>query len=136
MSTMLFFLIPLGLMAVIWPLCFVGCGYPTFTFDSYSDDVLGEQSLLAYWPLNDLVPNQTITTPGQDGKATDLSKKGHDGTYTIPPAYPSGTQMVALTLGLPSCPATPAAAAIHWRRAPISKEVTSAFRGARRIGRF
>jgi len=106
MSTMLFFLIPLGLLAVIWPLCFVGCGYPTFTFDSYSDDVLGEQSLLAYWPLNDLVPNQTITTPGQDGKATDLSKKGHDGTYTIPPAYPSGTQMVALTLarGTPIVP--------------------------------
>ena len=98
MSTMLFFLIPLGLLAVIWPLCFVGCTYPTFMFDSYSDIIVGENGLLAYWPLNDLPINQTVTMPGPDGTAGDLSKKGHDGTYTIPPAYPNGTQPVAMSL--------------------------------------
>lgn len=92
MSATLFFLLPIGMLVVVWSFCFVGCGYPTFTFDSYSDDVLGETTLLAYWPLNELL--EQVSTPGPAGTAGDLSKKGHDGTYMIPPAYPTGMQAV------------------------------------------
>src|SRR5215472_5385315 len=93
MSATLFFLLPIGMLIVVWSFCFVGCGYPDFMFDSYSDLVLGETNLLAYWPLNELL--QSVSTPGPAGTAGDLSKKGHDGTYTIPPPYPSGLQAVA-----------------------------------------
>ncbi len=98
MSAALFFLLPIGMLAVVWSVCFVGCSYPTFMFDTYSDLVLGETNLLAYWPLNELLAS--VSTPGPAGTAGDLSKKGHDGTYTIPPAYPSGMQAVAQSKAL------------------------------------
>jgi hypothetical protein len=98
MSATLFFLLPIGMLVVVWSVCFVGCSYPTFMFDTYSDLVLGESNLLAYWPLNELL--QAVNAPGPDGTAGDLSKKGHDGTYTIPPDYPSGMQAVAQSKAL------------------------------------
>lgn len=93
MSATLFLLLPFGMLAVVWSFCYVGCSYPNFMFDSYSDLVVGENTLLAYWPLNELL--EQVTAPGPAGTAGDLSKKGHDGTYMIPPAYPSGMQAVA-----------------------------------------
>jgi len=96
MSTTLLFLIPIALLAVAWPLCFVGCvlhshgqGEPT----PYSDTVVDEPGLLAYWPLNDLL--NPVTTPGPDGQARDLSGNARHGTLTIPLDYPSGAQAVA-----------------------------------------
>src|SRR6185437_1646088 len=96
MSTMLFFLVPLGMLTVAWSVCFVGCalnthgqGEPT----PYSDTIVDEPGLLAYWPLNDLL--NPISTTGTTAKARDLSGQGRDGTLTIPPPYPSGAQAVA-----------------------------------------
>lgn len=96
MSTTLFFLLPFGLLGVVWSLCFVGCvlnthglGEPTL----YSDTIVDESGLLAYWPLNDLL--NPITMTGATAKARDLSGQGRDGTFAIPPAYPSGMQAVA-----------------------------------------
>lgn len=84
MSTTLFFLVPIGMLAVVWSLCFVGACFPTSGLPSsstpYSNLILGESGLLAYWPLSDA---QGST------QAKDLSGNGHDGTYTIPPAYPA-----------------------------------------------
>jgi hypothetical protein len=85
MSTTLFFLVPIGMLAVVWSLCFVGACFPTSgegpgTATPYSNLILGESGLLAYWPLSDA---QGST------QAKDLTGNGHDGTYTIPPDYPA-----------------------------------------------
>ena len=94
MGTTLFFLAPIGMLAVVWSLCFVGCflnaqGVPS----PYSDTIVVRSGLVAYWPLSDLLG--TLNTKGATSKAGDLSGNGHDGTYTIPPPYPSGAQAVA-----------------------------------------
>jgi hypothetical protein len=87
MSTTLFFLVPIGMLAVAWSLCFIGCNGDTFQFSAYSDTILTEPSLVAYWPLSDLlVPLQILD---QTASAGDLSGNNHNGTYTVPPAYPS-----------------------------------------------
>jgi hypothetical protein len=83
MNTTLFFLVPIGLLAVVWSLCFVGACFPTSGLpggpsNPYSNLVLGESGIIAYWPLND--------APGST-QAKDLTGNGHDGTYTIPPDY-------------------------------------------------
>ncbi len=85
MSITLFFLVPIGMLAIAWSLCFVGCG-DTFNFSGYSDAILAEPTLVAYWPLNDLIGP---LEPGQTANASDLSGHNHNGTYTIPPAYPA-----------------------------------------------
>jgi Concanavalin A-like lectin/glucanases superfamily len=82
MSITLFFLIPIGMLAVVWALCFVGCTFPTIGYaNPYTQVILGETDLVAYWPLND-------TT---EATAVDLTGHGHNGTYTDPPAYPAFT---------------------------------------------
>jgi hypothetical protein len=95
MSTMLFFLVPIGMLAVVWSLCFVGACFPTGGLPGppYSNTILAEASLVAYWPLSDLpgpapAPPQGSTSVGT---AADLSGNGHAGTYINPPAYVSGT---------------------------------------------
>ena len=104
MSTTLLFLVPIGMLAVLWSLCFVGCvlnrhgtlgpGPDPGNPPTYSDDfVLTESSLVAYWPLSDLLGS--LDTQGQTSGAGDLSGNNHIGTYTIPPAYPSGVQAVS-----------------------------------------
>jgi len=80
MSIILFFLIPIGMLAVVWALCFVGCTFPTFTFTNpYTQVILAETDLVAYWPLNDAA----------EPTAVDITGHGHNGTYTDPPAYPA-----------------------------------------------
>jgi hypothetical protein len=87
MSTTLFFLIPIGLLAIAWSLCFVGCVLSTSgTAIPYSNTILGEASLVAYWPLGD----------PEGPQALDLTGHGHAGTYTVPPAYPTFPQSVQI----------------------------------------
>lgn len=83
MSATLFLLVPIGTLAAVWSLCFVGCLLQTHGEGEpspYSVDILAETTLVAYWSLGDL-PGSTT--------AVDLSGNNHNGTYTIPPAYPS-----------------------------------------------
>jgi hypothetical protein len=101
MSTTLFFLIPIGMLAVVWSVCFVGCFLQTSELEApYSNAILAEPSLVAYWPLSDL-PNSpppagapALPPPPQGstsaGTAQDLSGKNHNGTYIKPPAYVPG----------------------------------------------
>jgi hypothetical protein len=89
MSATLFFLVPIGMLAVVWSLCFVGCLLQTHGLGEgtpYSNGILAEQSLVAYWPLSDLL--NELDTEGATSAAGDLSGHGHNGTYTIPPLYP------------------------------------------------
>jgi hypothetical protein len=105
MSTALFFLVPIGLLAVVWSVCFVGCVFPTSGLPGgtlpYSNVILNETSLVAYWPLSDL-PNfpppagaPALPPPPSGstglGTALDLTGNNHNGTYIAPPAYQSGT---------------------------------------------
>jgi hypothetical protein len=98
MSAMLFFLVPIGLLAVVWSLCFVGTCFPTSGLPGppYSNVILKETSLVAYWPLSDLpgpAPAAPFPPTPQNstsvGTANDLTGNGHIGSYLVPPAYPS-----------------------------------------------
>jgi hypothetical protein len=111
MSTTLFFLVPIGMLAVVWSLCFVGACLPVSGLppDPYSNIVLAESSLLAYWPLNDAMgaaPPPPFPPPPQGstsvGTAADFSGKGHTGSYLLPPSYPmSPPKGSALISGAP-----------------------------------
>jgi hypothetical protein len=102
MSTMLLFLVPIGMLAIVWSACFVGCALQTGGLaQPYSNNILAEASLVAYWPLSDF-PNSpppvgapALPPPPQGstsvGTALDLSGKNHNGSYINPPAYVSGT---------------------------------------------
>ena len=89
MSTRLLFLLPIGMPAVAWSFCFVG-GFlrerGTAPSLPYSDTIVEESGLVAYWPLSDLLT--TLDTEGQTSVAADIFDH-HNGTYTIPFAYPS-----------------------------------------------
>ena len=103
MSTTLFFLVPIGMLAVVWSFCFVGACFPTSGLPGppYSNTILNEPSLIAYWPLSDFPNSQlpagapALPPPPQGstsvGIALDLTGKNHNGSYINPPAYPSGT---------------------------------------------
>jgi hypothetical protein len=111
MSTTLFFLIPIGMLAVVWSVCFVGCFLQTSGLEGpYSNTILGELSLVAYWPLSDF-PNSpppagapALPPPPQGstslGTAQDLTGNNHNGSYIIPPIYLSGTTFLT-TMGNP-----------------------------------
>jgi hypothetical protein len=98
MNTTLFFLVPVGMLAVAWSLCFVGCVLQTHgEAQPYSDTIIAsasENGLVAYWPLSDLIGTSstfgTLNMVGQTAVAGDIFD-GHSGNYTIPPAYPSFT---------------------------------------------
>jgi hypothetical protein len=102
MSTALFFLVPIGMLAVVWSLCFVGACFPTGGLPGppYSNTILAEPSLIAYWPLSDFPNSQlpagapALPPPPQGstgvGIAADLSGKNHNGSYINPPAYMPG----------------------------------------------
>jgi hypothetical protein len=48
MSASLIVLIPLALVAVVGALCFIGCGYPDFQFDTtYEQTILKTPNVLA-----------------------------------------------------------------------------------------
>jgi hypothetical protein len=96
MSTMLFFLVPIGMLAVVWSLCFVGTCLPTTGLPNpYSDYIIqnaSQNGLVAYWPLSDLIglsntPGE-LNMPGQTAGTSDIFD-GHNGNYTIPTAYPA-----------------------------------------------
>lgn len=102
MSTTMFFLVPIGMLAVVWSLCFVGACFQTSGLPgpAYSDDILAnavQTGLIAYWPLNDLIGPQLSEQLNMAGptafQAQDLSGSGHTGTYVIPFAYPPPTAM-------------------------------------------
>lgn len=86
-TTTLFFLVPIGMLAIVWSAYFVGCalqtgGIPATPGPPYSNVVTSTPDLfglVAYWPLNDA---QGSTT------AKDIIG-GHDGTYVSPPDYPN-----------------------------------------------
>ena len=111
MSTTLFFLVPIGMLAVVWSLCFVGvCLQTSGLAQPYSNTILAEPSLVAYWPLSDF-PNAQLPAgapalppPPQGstslGIAQDLSGNNHNGNYLNPPIYPSGTTFLT-TMGNP-----------------------------------
>jgi hypothetical protein len=112
MSTMLFFLVPIGMLAVVWSLCFVGACFPTSGIPGppYSNTILAEPSLVAYWPLSDFPNSQlpagapALPPPPQGstavGTAADLSGNNHNGNYINPPLYQSGTTFLT-TMGNP-----------------------------------
>jgi hypothetical protein len=102
MSTTLFFLVPIGMLAVVWSVCFVGCVLQTHGLaQPYSNNILAEPSLIAYWPLSDFPNSQlpagapALPPPPQGstsvGIAADLSGNNHNGSYINPPAYMPGT---------------------------------------------
>src|SRR5580704_8533241 len=94
MNTALFFLVPIGMLAVVWSVCFVGCVFQTGGLPGppYSNTILAEASLVAYWPLSDLAGPAPAPPQGSTsiGIAADLSGNGHPGTYIKPPAYMAG----------------------------------------------
>ena len=112
MSTTLFFLVPIGMLAVVWSFCFVGACFPTggLPRPPYSNTILNEPSLIAYWPLSDFLNSQlpagapALPPPPQGstsvGIALDLTGKNHNGSYINPPVYPSGTTFLT-TMGNP-----------------------------------
>ena len=111
MSTTLFFLVPIGMLAVVWSLCFVGvCLQTSGLAQPYSNTILAEPSLVAYWPLSDFPNSQlpagapALPPPPQGstglGIALDLTGKNHNGSYINPPIYPSGTTFLT-TMGNP-----------------------------------
>lgn len=143
MSPTLFVLVPIGMLAIVWSVCFVGCVFHTGGLASpYSNTILEETSLVAYWPLSDL-PGLAPAPPPQGstgvGTAVDLSGNGHTGSYIVPPAYPTGTTIPQIgtnpMLNLHQASIVPGDAfttgSKNCRPASISKEVTSAFRGRR-----
>lgn len=100
MSITLFFLVAVGLLAATWSLCFAGCGFPTTGLGTpatpYSNVVLGQKTIIAYWPLNDAPgsapPPPFPPTPSGStslGSADDLSGNNHIGSYLVPPNYPA-----------------------------------------------
>src|SRR5580698_6848771 len=108
MSTTLFFLVPIGMLAIVWSLCFVGvCLQTTGLAQPYSNTILAEPSLVAYWPLSDFPNSQlpagapALPPPPQGstsaGVALDISGKNHNGSYIIPPIYQSGTTFLTTT---------------------------------------
>jgi hypothetical protein len=117
MSTTLFFLVPIGMLAVVWSVCFVGCVLQTSGLElPYSNNILAEPSLVAYWPLSDFPDSQlpagapALPPPPQGstsvGIAQDLTGNNHNGSYINPPIYQSGTTFLT-TMGNPPVDLSP-----------------------------
>ena len=117
MSTTLFFLLPIGMLAVVWSVCFVGCVLQTHGLEQpYSNNILAEPSLVAYWPLSDFPNSQLpagappLPPPPQGstsvGIAQDLTGNNHNGSYLNPPLYQSGTTFLT-TMGNPPVDLSP-----------------------------
>ncbi|MBV9221499.1 MAG: LamG domain-containing protein [Methylobacteriaceae bacterium] len=88
MSATLLVLLPLGLVAIVSSLCFVGCNFhPVLaSFFKYQDAVLGTSGVMALWPLDE-------TSGTTASNAVSGAPPGTDGTYlaTAVP-YPDDTQ--------------------------------------------
>jgi hypothetical protein len=102
MSAPLLVAVPLALLAIVFLLCFVGCDFhgqvppPPPPFFKYTQSILDEPTLVAYWPLGE---------PAGATSAVDL-KGGHNGTYLSqvfpddPPIFSAGAPGT-LVLGQP-----------------------------------
>jgi hypothetical protein len=79
MSTTLFILLPVGVLAIAWSLCFVGCSLDTMgelsPWYQYQNTVTGTPGLVACWPLDE--------TSGTT--ANDIGPNHFNGTYTTGP---------------------------------------------------
>jgi hypothetical protein len=103
MSTTLLVLVPVGVLAIAWSLCFVGCrfhpGQAATDFFQYQNTVTGTAGLVACWPLDE--------TSGSI--ANDIGLNHFNGTYTTGPnvaTYNAAQQSDAapgtFTLGQPN----------------------------------
>jgi hypothetical protein len=96
LSIALVILVPLGLLAILGLLCFVGCsfqGQSIALWTSYSDDtVLANPAVVAYWPLGE---------SGDGVPAADRTPNPVNGQYidqvTLPAIYPWPAYSVANT---------------------------------------
>jgi hypothetical protein len=75
MSASVLLAIPFALFAIVLLLCFVGCDFHPGTdptpFNTYTDSILAEPTLVAYWPLGEAA-----------GETIALELKGaRNGTY-------------------------------------------------------
>jgi len=107
MSATLFFLVLIGMLAVAWLLCFVGC-WPNIQFGTPYSTLVIQANPVAYWPLNDMqgTPMQlqgSLQGSTSIGTANDASANGHNGTYILPPNYP--TPAVGQSVPIPGLPA-------------------------------
>jgi len=78
MSATLFLLVPVGTIAIVWLLCFVGCSFQpgqVADYYQYENTVTGTNGLVAFWPLNE--------TSGTT--AADIGPNHFNGTYTTGP---------------------------------------------------
>jgi hypothetical protein len=83
MSTTLVFLIPIGVLAIAWTLCFVGCSFDPSgevgNYYQYQTTVTNTAGLVAFWPLDE--------TSGT--AAADIGPNHFNGTYTTGPNVPA-----------------------------------------------
>jgi hypothetical protein len=84
MSAPLLLLILIGVTAIVWSMCFVGCNFapgdlPITDYYQYQNTVLNTLGLVAFWPLNDT--SGTV--------AVDLGPNEFNGTYVIGPDVPT-----------------------------------------------
>ena len=84
MSATLVLLFLIGMAAIVWSACFVGCNLthagpppPVTRFDQYQNTVLTTPGLVAFWPLNDTDRSSMV--------AADLGPNHFNGTYTLGP---------------------------------------------------
>jgi Concanavalin A-like lectin/glucanases superfamily len=105
MSASLLVAIPFALLAIVLLFCFVGC-HIVFDLDDirpgftrYTEMILAEPTLIAYWPLGEAAGETTAVDVKPPGP-------GHNGTYlnqTLPddPSFPSAAAPGTLILGQP-----------------------------------
>jgi hypothetical protein len=84
MSAALVLLFVIGMAAIVWSACFVGCSLhhdgppPAVThFDQYQNTITTTRGLVAFWPLNDTDRSSMV--------AADLGPNHFNGTYTLGP---------------------------------------------------
>jgi hypothetical protein len=83
MSAFVVLLILIGMAAIVWSTCFVGCtfspGSAVSDYYQYQSTVLSTPGLVAFWPLDDT--SGTV--------AVDLGPNHFNGTYTVGPDVPT-----------------------------------------------
>jgi Concanavalin A-like lectin/glucanases superfamily len=80
MSPLLIALIPMALIAIVLPLCFVGCSFHTHSISSYgkfNDTIEQTPGLVAYWPLVEITG-----TTAYDAGPNANTPQANNGTYT------------------------------------------------------
>ena len=86
MSASLFVLIPVVLLVLVTALCFTGCVVPNTglpdTPAPYRDAIGTEPTLIAYWPLDDLMPKDNSPPIAHDLASHPAGQNQFDGNYT------------------------------------------------------